>query len=106
MTQVIPERTILATVKAEGWTLIDPRGRKTPRPFARGVNGSAPCESYGHFKKGDKLVAVFSSDRRNMGQTVMVRTIEHPADFTGGINRLVTSTEDIIKQLRSIEAGA
>ena len=106
MKQVIPERTILATVKAEGWTLIDPRGRKKPRPFARGINGSSPCESYGHFKKGDKLVAVFSSDRRYMGQMVTVRTIKHPADFTGGINRLVLNTDDIVTQLRSIERGA
>ena len=106
MNQAIPEQTILATVKAEGWTLIDPRGRKKPRPFARGINGSSPCESYGHFKKGDKLVAVFSSDRRHMGQMVTVRTIEHPADFRGGINRLVLSTDDIVTQLRSIERGA
>ena len=89
MSRWISERKVLNLIKAEGWEQIDPRGKKKPSPFVRKINGEV-CEAYGHFKKGDKLIAVCCSDRRHLGQMIYIRTISKPDDFTGGTNRHIT----------------
>ena len=92
MSRWISERKVLNLIKAEGWEQIDPRGKKKPLPFVREINGET-YEAYGHFKKGDKLIAVACSDRRYLGQTVYIRTIKAPDDFTGGVNRHIIGDE-------------
>ena len=91
MGREISERKVLNTIKSRGWEQIDPRGKKKPSPFVRKINGEV-CEAYGHFKKGDKLIAVCCTDRRNLGQMIYIRTISKPDDFTGGTNRFIQHT--------------
>ena len=91
MSRWISERKIQNVLKNQGWEQIDPRGKKKPQPFVRKINGEV-CEAYGHFKKGDKLIAVCCSDRRNLGQMIYIRTISKPDDFTGGPNRFIQHT--------------
>ena len=89
MSRWISERKILNVLKSRGWEQIDPRGKKKPQPFVRKINGEV-CEAYGHFKKGDKLIAAACSDRRHMGQMIYVRTINAIDDYTGNRNRHIT----------------
>ena len=113
----ISERRVLNKVKSLGWEQIDPRGKAKPQPFVRKINGET-CEAYGHFKKGDNLVAVCCSDRRNLGQMIYIRRIKSIDDFHGESNRHIIAddwgtqaqwekgvTDDLEYQLELIEKG-
>lgn len=117
MNKWISERKVLNTVKSAGWEQIDPRGRTKPQSFVRKVNGET-CEAYGHFKKGNKLVAVACSDRRHLGQMIYIRTINAIDDFRGNANRHIIAddwgsqaqwekgiVDDLVYQLELIEEG-